>query len=156
MSIPMDAALSAQPRTCYAHPDVPHTGRCDRCERPICETCAFNTAAGRLCPECMVSGAAPDQGRKSATLSVVSLVCAAGFVLCLLMMLGFVGSQAARGLAGTASIFLVLTGITTALLGRDYGRRTGSPISLIAVIANGVLFGIYVLLIVIGLTRGHR
>jgi hypothetical protein len=149
MSAPVAIATAAR-KTCYAHPDVPHTGRCDRCERPICETCAFSTAAGRLCPECMVGGNTVEQRRSSATFSIVGLVCAAGVVLCLASVL----------FAGSADVFTVgmvasLVGITTSLVGRDFGRRTGSPLSLISVIANAVLLGIYGLLIVIGLVRQH-
>jgi len=103
----------------------------------------------------MIDGSAADQRHTSAVLPIVSLACAAGVVFCLLLVFRYIGDGTSGGAASGFGMLLVLVGITTGLLGRDHGRRTGSPLSLIAVIANGVLLGIFGLLIVIGLTK-HR
>jgi hypothetical protein len=116
----------------------------------MCETCAFATAAGRLCPDCMTQGS-PGQRRASVMQSVVSLLCAAGVVLCVIVLVGIVGDASNRASASPLAMVLLFVGMTTGLLGRDHGRKTGSPLSLIAVIANSVLLGIYGLLIVVGL-----
>lgn len=39
--------------TCYVHPNRPTTLRCNRCERPICPTCAVRTPTGYRCKECV-------------------------------------------------------------------------------------------------------
>jgi len=46
MSVP--SALS-----CYVHPNRATTLRCNRCERPICASCAVRTPTGYRCKECV-------------------------------------------------------------------------------------------------------
>ena len=38
---------------CYRHPDRETGLRCNRCERPICASCAVRTPTGYRCPECI-------------------------------------------------------------------------------------------------------
>lgn len=38
---------------CYAHPDRETLLRCNRCERPICQSCAVLTPTGYRCKECV-------------------------------------------------------------------------------------------------------
>jgi len=41
------------PITCYAHPGRETSLRCNRCERPICASCAVRTPTGYRCKECV-------------------------------------------------------------------------------------------------------
>jgi MFS family permease len=38
---------------CYVHPDRETLLRCNRCERPICQSCAVLTSTGYRCKECV-------------------------------------------------------------------------------------------------------
>ena len=40
---------------CIFHPDRPTTLRCNRCERPICPSCAIQTPTGYRCKDCVRS-----------------------------------------------------------------------------------------------------
>ncbi len=39
--------------TCYVHPERPTGLRCQRCNRPICVSCAIQTPVGYRCRECV-------------------------------------------------------------------------------------------------------
>lgn len=41
------------PITCYVHPNRETSLRCNRCERPICASCAVRTPTGYRCKECV-------------------------------------------------------------------------------------------------------
>ena len=41
------------PLTCYVHPDRQTVLRCNRCERPICTSCAILTPTGYRCKQCV-------------------------------------------------------------------------------------------------------
>lgn len=42
-----------QPMYCYAHPQRETLLRCNRCERPMCQSCAVLTPTGYRCKECV-------------------------------------------------------------------------------------------------------
>ena len=42
-----------EPLTCYLHPDRETLLRCNRCDRPICTSCAVRTPTGYTCRECI-------------------------------------------------------------------------------------------------------
>ncbi len=44
---------TAQPMYCYNHPQRQTLLRCNRCERPICQSCAVLTPTGYRCKECV-------------------------------------------------------------------------------------------------------
>lgn len=44
---------SSQHMYCYAHPKRETLLRCNRCERPICQSCAILTPTGYRCKECV-------------------------------------------------------------------------------------------------------
>ena len=39
--------------TCYRHPDRETQLRCNKCDRPICSSCAVRTPTGYRCPDCI-------------------------------------------------------------------------------------------------------
>jgi hypothetical protein len=43
----------SQPMYCYVHPQRETLLRCNRCERPICQSCAVLTPTGYRCKECV-------------------------------------------------------------------------------------------------------
>lgn len=46
-------AEDPQPLFCYNHPERETLLRCNRCERPICQSCAVLTPTGYRCKECV-------------------------------------------------------------------------------------------------------
>jgi hypothetical protein len=47
------AAPAAEMTTCFYHPSVETTLRCNRCSKPICTRCAVSTPVGYRCKECI-------------------------------------------------------------------------------------------------------
>jgi hypothetical protein len=73
--------------TCYRHPDRETYLRCNKCDRPICSSCAVLTPTGYRCPECIRS-----QERKFDTAQISDYVLA-----CVLSAgIAFLGSYIAR------------------------------------------------------------
>src|SRR5437764_12036748 len=144
----MDTTFAAEPVSCYAHLDVASTVECARCDRHLCDVCAFESAAGKLCVDCMTEGAGHSGERKTIGYSVAALVCASLGVVTL--GIPFFGLQDVVGLGlgflGVAAFLCFGGGLAFAVSGRDHGRRTGSPLALIGMIANGTLLALYVVL----------
>jgi len=142
-------------QVCYGHPDVPTGWLCSTCARPICETCTFDTAAGRICPDCITAGPSAQQRRSSAGYAFGSLASAAGgvsvFIAFMLMAAQGDNDQRLLNLVGYVALGLMLTGLALGLVGREHSRRTGSPLALIGAIANGLLLALYLILMIVGL-----
>lgn len=49
----MSEDSNTQPMFCYVHPQRETLLRCNRCERPICQSCAVLTPTGYRCKECV-------------------------------------------------------------------------------------------------------
>ncbi len=49
----MSEDSNTQPMYCYVHPQRETLLRCNRCERPICQSCAVLTPTGYRCKECV-------------------------------------------------------------------------------------------------------
>lgn len=139
---------------CHAHADVETIHQCQGCGRPTCDTCAFPAGLGRYCFDCMSAGPTPEQRRSSFWYSVGSIAGAAGGALCFLAIFaaGAKGSVS-PAVGAVLALALLLAGGALGLMGRDYSRRTGSPLPTIGVIGNCVLLGLFLILAVIGLAR---
>ena len=73
--------------TCYRHPDRETYLRCNKCDRPICSSCAILTPIGYRCPECI-----RNQEKKYDTAQITDYVLA-----CLLSAgIAFLGSYVTR------------------------------------------------------------
>ncbi len=81
---------------CYVHPDRETLLRCNRCERPICSSCAVLTPTGYRCKNC-VRG----QQKVFDTAQTTDFIAAAGIGV----VLSFLGSLIA-GVLGFFSIFI--------------------------------------------------
>lgn len=64
--------------TCVNHPDRPTTLRCNRCERPICSSCAVRTPVGYRCKECVRGQQAVFETAGGVSLFVAALVAGIG------------------------------------------------------------------------------
>lgn len=143
---------------CVGHPDVVAVGRCDRCGRAICRLCSFTVGLRELCPNCIASGADPDLQKRAASRALwsvlLAVVTALGFVA--LMAIGAAGvdeksSDALAGVLGMVILGCGLAGLTLGLIGREHGRRTGSPLAIIGTIANAVMLAVFAVMCVVGL-----
>lgn len=93
---------------CYNHPDRETYLRCNRCNRPICTSCAVLTPTGYRCKECV-------RGQQKTFETAQSLDPIVGFVIA--AVLAFIGSFAAR-IMGFFTIFIapiIGLGITAAI-----------------------------------------
>ncbi|MBI5546639.1 MAG: B-box zinc finger protein [Deltaproteobacteria bacterium] len=156
----LDISPVSQPeiRSCYAHLQSPSKGYCFQCNRPVCETCAFTIPMGWMCPDCMTSGASPQERRSNLGYAVGSLLLAVlGIALLVAAMASsflFTPEEAETfaKVVGILALGSVLGGITLGLIGREHAKRTGSPLALIGVIANGALLAVYGVLTIVGLS----
>jgi hypothetical protein len=93
---------------CYNHPDRETVLRCNRCNRPICTSCAVLTPTGYRCKECV-------RGQQKVYETAQSLDPVIGFVIA--AVLAFIGSYSAR-IMGFFTVFLaplIGLGITEAV-----------------------------------------
>lgn len=152
-----DYAMEADIPACINHPANPGPHTCVRCQRRICSVCEFQTAAGSLCPECMSAGPTPEE--KSASLakavwSVVLAVVGMGALVALMLMAARTSEKSLQAMYGVVIYFVSFSaaagGLGLGLVSRDEARATGSPLPVVAIIANGILLGLIVLLVLVG------
>jgi hypothetical protein len=123
--------------TCYIHPNRETMLRCNRCEQPICTSCAIQTPTGYRCPQCVRS-----QQKVFNTARVSDLI----FAPLLAMVLSMAGSFLVS-LTGFFTLLLapaVGTGIAAVLQRVTGGRRS---ITLFRLAAAGMVIGTLPLLI---------
>jgi len=152
---------------CYAHPAVAAVGACERCSRPLCNTCAFSYSARaegsrddslvkrvlRFCPDCMLAGAGQAK-RGSLAYAVGSVGCllasvvlfVGGFAMQRLGTIDLTHDKVAGGLFGGLLYASSLGGISLALIGRERSRHTGSPLALIGIVGNGLALALMVIM----------
>lgn len=78
---------------CANHPDRATTLRCNRCDKPICTSCAVRTPVGYRCRECIRGQQATFETATPIQLAVAGIVAAigAGLAVALLGRIGFFG-----------------------------------------------------------------
>lgn len=161
------AALTDQPALplgvmCVTHPSVQAVATCKTCRRPLCPTCDFSFPGGvHLCPNC-VTRSQGKMGDKRRRMLVWAYVLAAWATFSLLAML-IVSASGAFASGTDAEVFGVVCSVVSflpAMVGMGLGvgsldRRLGNPPSvIIAAVWNGLVLGVWLLLIVIGTISG--
>lgn len=159
---PEQPVVPARPTlVCVVHGDSAAVGRCFRCRKGICQTCAFKIPTGYSCADC-ISAASEErkkQGRGSAIASVVlGGASIATFLLAVMMAASMTEADDRREAVRNAGC-LVLLAILLSLVGLVLGlssrgkSRGGSVLGLVGAIVNGVVLAIFLLLIVAGQSR---
>jgi hypothetical protein len=148
----MSDALGAVPVVCHGHQDLPTNTFCGGCGRPTCDTCAFRSGASRYCFDCMSAGATGGGGKSALLYSAVSIGFGMLAAICTSVALFHGASPEYAGALGAGMMIFPLAGLATGFIGRDYSRRTGSPLALIGVIANSALFAVFFVMWIIGIT----
>lgn len=140
---------------CRQHPGVAAAYACRRCNAPVCATCAFLFPSGVvLCPKCAVT---PDPKVSSGRRKMLIWAYVLGSVATLSILLLFASASASSNGAGpAAALFSVLTFLSsligTAISVAAFDRRLSNPPAVWgAMIWNGVVFGIILLLCIIGM-----
>lgn len=155
----METPATPPMRTCLNHPSIRADLYCMRCDRPICQVCAFEVGLRTFCPDCMLAGDTPEQKKASFNYGIGSVLLA---VLSVALLIGMFGAYAAmeskqaeimaNGL-GLLVIASLLGGLTLGLVGRDQARRTGSPLATLGMVSNGVILAVYLGLMILGLSK---
>jgi hypothetical protein len=85
--------MSAAPLTCAYHPHRETSLRCNRCDKPICSSCAVQTPVGYRCRECIQGQQRIFETARSYHVVIAGIVAAvgAGIAIGLLRFLGFWG-----------------------------------------------------------------
>jgi len=122
--------MSEETLYCANHPDRETTLRCNRCEKPICPSCAVRTPVGYRCKECIRGQQAVFETARPLDFLVAGVISAVGtgIAIGLLSMIGFWGFFLAPVVGG---------GLAEAI--RRAIRRRRSRRMPLAVIGGGVL-----------------
>jgi hypothetical protein len=155
------AAPAAIPQgvRCVQHPNVAATAQCYSCRGYMCATCAFSLPGGfQVCPTCATTTKRPLSSKRKKLL-VGSYACA---IWCSLIMVALLaglfqtlgktqGGEAAVGLI--MSLFLLapsITGLALAVGAMD--RRLSNSFAMWgAAIWNGLILGVFVLMMIVGM-----
>jgi hypothetical protein len=147
-------------RPCPRHPGMAATMFCSGCGKAVCATCDFSFEDGEvhLCPDCAVEPAPAGvaSGRKTVVIASYVLALWGTVALPLLVALARTSRRTDAEALGMMLLFLVLA---PALLGTGLGlsateRRLPNPGWLVgAWIWNAVVVALFLLLMVVGLTR---
>lgn len=163
-------------KMCYLHPTAVASGYCGVCRLPICQTCDFSFATGtgeptgvlnlggsrqiatHLCPRC---AGAPRQNVKGSRRNLVvwSYVLAGWSTLAFLLQ--FLAARVEHTKENTQAIVVAMAYLVLfpALIGTALGmagidRRLSNPTWIKApAIWNGIILGIFLLLMIIGLLK---
>lgn len=131
---------------CVNHSANPARHTCLRCQKSICSVCEFQIGGASLCPECVCAGPSLEERSAPLTKAVWSIVLAVVGAAALALAANpsmMQGISYASLLLGPLSVAALMGGLTLGLLSRDEARATGSPLPAVAVVANGILVGIY-------------
>jgi hypothetical protein len=170
------AAGEASVAMCSTHREVPAIARCNTCGQPICQTCdfAFPMSVGQpsgvlglgtapqvalhLCPRCASAPRPKVQGSRKKYL-MWSYGLAVWSTLALLALFVLAPNMQTRDDLETMSTIVGNLIIWPSLVGTALGvssidRRLANPFSIkVPAIWNGVILGVFILLMIIGLTK---
>jgi hypothetical protein len=142
--------------SCKVHPDVEAVERCNTCRTPLCATCDFALPGNlHLCGECATSTNNPVTGKRKRNVLVAYALAAFSSVgmIVSLAAAATLGEEAAGGLFALTTLFPSLIGTGLGIGALD--RRLGNPLWIWgAAVWNGFIFGIFLLLSVIGTFMG--
>lgn len=143
---------------CRNHPEVDAVARCSECSTPICGTCDFQFPGGlHYCPTCATRTSRPlSSGRKS--LVIWSMLMAGWVTVFLGVLLSGAMADAVTDEAGAFVVGLLIMVPALAGIGLACGslnKRAGNPpIVWVAVVWNGIMVGVWLLLCIIGSVVG--
>lgn len=137
------AAAAAAPR-CSHHAANTAVASCMVCERPVCHVCVFTIGSATYCPTRVTAGPSDEERSSAFNKGLLSVVLAViGFAISAVIFL--------HVLPQTEELVTVLSypwlassigGAAFALVARDGGRRRGSVLPIIGLVANGVLIAL--------------
>ncbi|MEI8195229.1 MAG: hypothetical protein WCI73_04910 [Phycisphaerae bacterium] len=160
---PMEPVTSrASIGPCRNHPEVAAVAQCDSCRSLICATCDFPFGTVHLCPTCATN---PSQGltpkRKamaywSIGLGAVNLLVSIGLFVTSIALAGKMDAGFTQFL-GCFVILCILAAAAGFVMGiTAFNRRSHNPGYLwIGPILNGLVGGMWLMLIIVGLSRNH-
>lgn len=130
--------MTQQVLTCYNHPQLETSLRCNKCERPICARCAIQTPVGYRCAECVRGQQAVFETARGFDYVIAAVLGAVGVGLAVYL-LSFLGAW---------GLFLapVLGGMLAGIIRTAVRRRRSRQLSLAA-----SLGGVLAVLVNIGL-----
>ncbi len=145
--------------TCAQHPEVQAVTRCRICSKGVCATCDFLLPGNvHVCPSCLETGPSDEISPRRRNLMIGAFVIASYCTVMLFLLLSrtlhrmFGNSEGANMLIGNAILWPSIIGVGVAFSAVDRRLRNSMGIRA-AVIWNGVNAGIFLLLMVIGMSR---
>ena len=145
---------------CAIHPQVQATQICKACGLPICNTCDFEFPGNiHVCPNCASKPEQPLSGSRKTRLVwgyVLAVFSTLALVFFLFMAPQAETEEALEAIGIAMSVFILIPSIIgTSLSVSARDRRLTNPFSiLIAILWNGIILGIFVLLNIIGILMG--
>jgi len=156
---PPPAAARVLTVPCVQHPEVQSVTRCRVCSNGVCAVCDFVLPGNvHVCPACLEKEPSTEISTKRRVLMVVGLILAAFCTLMVVMAVSgtftrtFGSSETANLLLGNALLWPAVAGLVVALTALDRRLRNSTGIW-IAVIWNAINLSVFVMFMIIGLTR---
>lgn len=140
---------------CSIHPGVPAVQICQMCGTSICKTCDFEFPDNlHVCPNCINKPQTLSSKQKKYLVwsYVLAGVATIGFILSLFISV----ANQSKGMDMVIGLFFIIFALAPAIVGLSLGtssrsRHQKKPVSLwIALIWNGILIGLYLILVIVG------
>jgi hypothetical protein len=147
---------------CVQHPNSPAAAKCKLCGGFMCSTCTFDLPGGiKLCPTCATAPPKLSPKRKKFLIGSYALAVWCTIVMAALfggMFRGFVQDSESRELFGMVLLLMLpvpsLIGLSLGVSSMD--KRLPNSIAMwIATVWNGVILAGFIMLIILGMTKGH-
>lgn len=157
---PPAAATSAPQFACVQHPGVQAVARCRVCSNGMCATCDFVLPGNvHVCPACLEKEPSTEITPKRRRLMVIAFLIAAFSTMMFVMLMSgtlhraFGNTEAGNEVLGSIILWSAVAGVAASLASID--RRLRNPVGIwVALVWNAVNLGIFILLMIIGLSRG--